>query len=157
MKFYFIAILFIALSSCKSKQVGKNIGEVERIDTSLNAIIATSAKAEVIAEGFVWSEGPLWIEKTQSLLFSDIPQNKIYKWTAEKGKELYLTPSGYTGQNKRSGYLGSNALILDADGALVICQHGNRQIVKMKNPIAHPSADFLNLVSMYNGKKINSP
>jgi gluconolactonase len=157
MKFYFIIILLSVLISCKSKQVGKSIGEVQRIDTALNAIISSGAAAEVIAEGFSWSEGPVWIEKTHVLLFSDIPENKIYKWTAEKGKELYLTPSGYTGEKKRKGSVGSNGLILDSDNLLVICQHGNRQMAKMKTPVDHPAADFVTIANLYKGKKINSP
>ena len=54
-------------------------------------------RPEIIAEGFEWSEGPLWVEKHNMLLFSDVPMNTIYKWTEAKGKEVYLKPSGYTG------------------------------------------------------------
>src|SRR5580765_102813 len=81
----------------------KTIGSIERIDPSLDAIISKDAKIEIIAEGFEWSEGPLWIESRKMLLFSDIPANTIYKWTEEKGKEVYLKPSGYTGTVQRGG------------------------------------------------------
>src|SRR5512133_3158553 len=81
----------------------KTIGNIERLDPALEAIISKDAKIEIIAEGFDWSEGPLWIDSRKMLLFSDIPQNTIYKWTEEKGKEVYLKPSGYTGTVQRGG------------------------------------------------------
>src|SRR6266513_282335 len=109
----------------------KSIGTIERIDPALDNIISPNAKIEVIAEGFDWSEGPVWIESRKMLLFSDVPQNIVYKWTEEKGKEIYLTPSGYTDSIKRSGEMGSNGLVLDPNGKLVLCQHGNRQMARM--------------------------
>ena len=101
----------------------QTIGRIERIDPALDDIISANAKAEIIAEGFDWSEGPLWIEAEKMLLFSDVPQNIIYKWTEKKGKEVYLTPSGYTDSVKRLGEMGSNGLLLGPDGNLVLCQH----------------------------------
>ena len=65
----------------------KNIGTIERFDAALDNIISANAKPEIIAEGFEWSEGPLWVEKQSMLLFSDVPMNTIYKWTEAKGKE----------------------------------------------------------------------
>lgn len=133
------------------------IGTIERLDPALDAIISKDAVAEIIADGFDWSEGPLWIEKHQMLIFSDIPPNSIFKWTAEKGKELYLKPSGYTGTVKRGGEIGSNGLILDKKGNLVLCQHGNRQMAKMNAPLDKPLPEFIPLANSYNGKKLNSP
>jgi gluconolactonase len=75
-------------------------------------------------------KGPLWIEKNKMLLFSDVPQNTIYKWTEAKGKEVYLTPSGYTEPAKRGGETGSNGLTLDNSGNLILTQCGNRQIAR---------------------------
>src|SRR5258706_10466379 len=103
-----LAVLVIAMH-CHTRSQNKTVGTVERIDAALDAIIAPGATAEIIAEGFNWSEGPLWLEKIHALIFSDVPENKIYKWTATKGKELYLTPSGYTDTViKRGGEMGSN-------------------------------------------------
>ena len=93
---------------------------IERFDPSLDAVLSTDAKPEIIAEGFEWSEGPVWIEKNKMLLFSDVPTNTIYNWTEEKGKEVYLTPSGYTDTVKRGGEMGSNGLTLDTEGNLVL-------------------------------------
>ncbi len=105
----FTAILIAtAAMSCNNnsvvkKPVYKTAGNIEKTDALLDAVISSSAKAEIIAEGFEWSEGPIWIEKQKMLLFSDVPTNTVYKWTEEKGKEIYLTPSGYTDTVKRGG------------------------------------------------------
>jgi gluconolactonase len=135
----------------------KTIGVVERLDPSLDAIIAKDAKAEIIAEGFDWSEGPLWIEKHKMLLFSDVPKNTIYKWTEEKGKEVYLTPSGFSGTETKSKEPGSNGLLLDADGNLVLCQHGNRQMARMDATLDKPEPKFITLADKYDGKRFSSP
>ena len=135
----------------------KTIGTIERADAALDSIVSNDAKIEVIAEGFDWSEGPLWIESEKMLLFSDVPQNTVYKWTEEKGKEVYLTPSGYTDSIKRGGEMGSNGLTVDPNGNLVLCQHGNRQMAKMDAPINNPRPAFVSIANNYRGKKFNSP
>ncbi|RNL77840.1 SMP-30/gluconolactonase/LRE family protein [Sinomicrobium pectinilyticum] len=136
----------------------KTTGNVERIDPALDAIMDTTVKAEIIAEGFVWSEGPLWVENEQMLLFSDVPKNTVYKWTEEGGTEVYLRPSGYTGtQPSKSKEPGSNGLLLDTGGNLVLCQHGNRQMVRMEAPLTKPEPVFHSLADNYKGKRFNSP
>ncbi len=135
----------------------KTIGDIERYDEALNDIISPDAKVEVIAEGFDWSEGPLWLDDLGLLLFSDVPKNTVYQWTPAKGHEVYLMPSGYTDTLKRSGETGSNGLTLAPDGKLVLCQHGNRQIAKMTAPLSAPTAKFESLANRYQGKRFNSP
>ncbi len=136
----------------------KTVGSIERLDPALDNIISSNAKIEVLAEGFEWSEGPLWIEKQQMLLFSDVPMNTIYKWTEAKGKEVYLKPSGYTGaEPSLSKEPGSNGLTLDKDGNLVLCQHGDRRMAKMDAPLDKPEAKFVTLADKYNGKRFSSP
>jgi len=135
----------------------KTIGTIQRMDPSLDNILSSDAKVEVIAEGFDWSEGPVWINSQNMLLFSDIPQNIVYKWTEEKGKQVFLTPSGYTGSVKRSGEMGSNGLILDPNGNLVLCQHGDRQMARMNSSLHDPKPLFTAIASNYKGKKFNSP
>ncbi|HEV8284958.1 MAG TPA: SMP-30/gluconolactonase/LRE family protein [Chitinophagaceae bacterium] len=135
----------------------KTIGTIEKIDEALDSIVNPDAKAEIIAEGFDWSEGPVWIESEKMLLFSDVPQNTIYKWTEENGREIYLTPSGYTDSAKRGGEMGSNGLLLDAAGRLVLCQHGNRQMAMMDGSLNDPKPNFISIANNYMGKKFNSP
>ena len=146
-------------ASDKNESTGKykTIGAIERFDPALDDIIDTATKAEVIAEGFDWSEGPVWIESQNALLFSDVPQNIVYRWTEAKGKEVYLTPSGYTDSVKRGGEMGSNGLLLDPAGNLVLCQHGNRQVARMDAALSDPRSKFISLANGYQGKKFNSP
>ena len=133
------------------------IGEVEQLDPALDAILARDARAEIIGEGFEWSEGPLWVAEQNMLLFSDIPHNRIYRWTEAKGTEPYLEPSGYTGASSRKGELGSNGLLLNQQGRLVLCQHGDRRIARMDAPLDAPKPVFSTLADNYNGKKFDSP
>ncbi|MFZ9661383.1 MAG: SMP-30/gluconolactonase/LRE family protein [Chitinophagaceae bacterium] len=153
----FAAILIFA--SCKSnKEISvRTMGKIEVMDTALVAVLDTNAQFEIIAEGHEWTEGPLWIEAEKKLLYSDIPNNKIYQWTAEKGSQLYLDKAGYTGSATRGGELGSNGLLLDKNGRLVLCQHGDRRIAVMDAAINKPESNFITLADQYDGKKLNSP
>jgi len=149
-----LLLVVVMLASCKKE---KTIGSIERIDPELNSIIDDGAKMEIIAEGYEWSEGPVWVEKSNMLLFSDVPKNTIYKWTEAKGTEIYLTPSGYTGTIPRGGEPGSNGLLLNKEGKLILCQHGDRRVAMMDAPIDSPQANFITLINMYDGKRLSSP
>lgn len=152
-----IAIMSTILSCNNSDKSYKTTGTIEKMDPELDAIISEDAKPEIIAEGFEWSEGPVWVEDNKMLLFSDVLTNTIYKWTEEKGKEVYLTPSGYTGTVPRGGEMGSNGLTLNQDGKLVLCQHGNRQMAWMDADLSSPKPDFNTIADNYKGKRLNSP
>lgn len=149
------ALLFLLACNAPRKEY-KVIGSIERIDPEINSLIDSGAVMEIIAEGLEWSEGPVWLEKHNKLLFSDVPKNTIYAWTEEKGMETYLSPSGYTGTASRGGETGSNGLRLRND-SLVLCQHGNRQVAVMNAALDAPKPDFRAIASSYNGKKFNSP
>ena len=165
MKNLFIFSLFVVIAACGNDQENKdqemkykNIGTIERLDPALDNIISANAKTEIIAEGFEWSEGPLWVEKHKMLLFSDVPMNTIYKWTEAKGKEVYLKPSGYTGTEPSvCKEPGSNGLTFDKNGDLVLCQHGDRRMARMDAPLDKPGAKFITLADTYNGKRFSSP
>ena len=148
---------FFLMATVHSQAQYKTTGSIERIDPAFDNIISPSAKIEIIAEGFDWSEGPVWVEKYKMLLFSDVPRDTIFKWTEKKGKEVYLTHSGYTGTIPRGGEMGSNGLTLDNKGNLVLCQCGNRQMARMDAPLNKPVAKYITLANSYNGKKFNSP
>ena len=161
----FLFSLLVFMIACNSNTENKNqemkyknIGTIERFDPALDNIISANAKPEIIAEGFEWSEGPLWVEKHNMLLFSDVPMNTIYKWTEAKGKEVYLKPSGYTGtEPSLCKEPGSNGLTFDKNGNLVLCQHGNRQMARMDAPLDKPEAKFITLADKYTGKRFSSP
>ena len=96
----------IFVLSCENQDQQKTDGPppaavIESLDESFHQIIHDTARVEIIAEGFEWSEGPLWLDNYGTLLFSDIPTNTIYRWSPQTGKQVYLKPSGYTGKDKR--------------------------------------------------------
>ncbi|AGA79979.1 SMP-30/gluconolactonase/LRE family protein [Echinicola vietnamensis] len=130
---------------------------IEILDDQALKVISRDATIERMASGFDWVEGPLWIGKGDYLLFSDIPRNKVYKMTSEGDTSTYLNRSGYSGEGAYSREPGSNALLLDKDNQLVLMQHGNRKVAKMKGGLDAPAPDFTSLVHDYQGKRLNSP
>jgi len=137
--------------------------EVERKDPALDTILPADAKLERVADGFGFTEGPVWIDAGNPaiapdssegfLLFSDPNNNLIYRCTSEGETQVYKTKSGYTGENiGEYGQPGSNGLTVDSEGRLSLCQHGNRRVVRIeKNGLTTVLAD------RYNGKRLNSP
>ena len=154
-----LTIVASLLTACKTNEHKTPVSSIERLDPAFDAIVDPNAVVEVIMDGFAWSEGPLWLETENCLIVSDVPRNTIYKWTPEKGKEVYLTPSGYTTKSDKlySKEEGSNGLVLSNDGKLVLCQHGDRRVSMMNTPLGSPAADYTALADNYQGKKFNSP
>jgi gluconolactonase len=129
------------------------LGRLESLDKRFDALIAPNTKIEKIADDLLWSEGPLWDARTRSLLFSDIPNNVIMKWHAEKGVSRFLERSGYTGAAPFTGREpGSNGLTFDPQGRLTLCQHGDRRISRRE-----ADGTMVPIAVGYNGKKLNSP
>jgi gluconolactonase len=126
---------------------------LESLDQRFDALIAPDTKIEKIADDLDWSEGPVWIPETKSLLFSDIPRNVIMRWNADKGVSRFLERSGYTGAAPFTGREpGSNGLTRDLQGRLTLCQHGDRRV-----SVREPDGTMRPLAVGYNGKKLNSP
>ena len=90
---YFFLIVFSFIS------FGQNnfIGSVERLSLEIDKFIEKDSKIEIIAKGFDWSEGPVWSNKLNALLFSDVPNNIIYKWNEKNGLSVFLNEIGYSG------------------------------------------------------------
>lgn len=120
-------------------------------------IIDPDAAIKVEASGFTWTEGPLWIEEGQYLLFSDIPENKVYKLDAKGDTSTYLYPSGLTPRDFSGEEPGSNGLVLNQEGELILMQHGDRRVAKMTAPVSSPKEEYAVLVDHFHGKRFNSP
>ncbi|GAA0879115.1 SMP-30/gluconolactonase/LRE family protein [Algoriphagus jejuensis] len=123
----------------------------------METLVSSDAQIEILASGFEWAEGPLWLEDQQALIFTDVPTNKIWKWTEQDSLGLYLEPSGYLGDRTDKNEPGANGLALDAAGNLILCQHGDRQIGKMRASTEAPEAEYEALATGYEGKRFNSP
>ncbi len=126
---------------------------ITRMDSRFDRLVPRDAKLEKITDGFTWVEGPVWRKQGGYLLFSDIPANAVYKWKEGEGTSLYLKSSGYSGTTPFSGKEpGSNGLTFDAQGRLVLCRHGDRQIGRLES-----NGSIASLADHYDGYKINSP
>jgi gluconolactonase len=161
------AAMLVSPSAAKLDDKRETIGRIERKDPAIDQLIPKDAKIEVLAGGFRWTEGPLWVKKDGGyLLFSDIPNNRVVKWSQKGGVKDFLKPSGYTGMlpyNKLPGAKllppgrnlepGSNGLTLDKDGNLVLCQHGDRRVARL----GPDGKSFVTLADKYMGKRLNSP
>jgi len=152
--FTFSLLLVVSVVHAQPTKPGSKIIVNEE---QIHEVIPKDAKIEILAVGHEWTEGPLWLAAEGKLIYSDIPKNSIFEWTEKRGKKLYLEPSGYTGKAERGGETGSNGLLLDKNGNLILCQHGDRRIARMESPLSNPKAEFTTLSDSYNGKKLNSP
>ena len=160
--FLLIGLLTVALSPVIAQPTYPTIGQIVRADPRFDKLIPKDAKIEVLASGFTWSEGPVWVtprsgaslETGGYLLFSDVPENTIFKWTEKDGLSIFLKPSGYTGVGTYSDERGSNGLTIDGRGQLIACEHGDRRVSIM--PL-DGSGGKRTLADNYHGKRFNSP
>ena len=128
------------------------MGELVLDDAAFSKLFPAGARLEVIASGFDWTEGPVWDRWNEWLLFSDVPQNTVYRWREGIGVDVYLKPSGYTGRVNYVNGLGSNGLAFDARGRLVSCEHGDRRISALEH-----EGGKRTLTDNYQGKRYSSP
>ena len=130
---------------------------IEELDNRLHSLIGPNARLEELAEGFVWSEGPVWIDSEDGgyLLFSDVPANKVHRWSESDGLSIWLDPSGYAGEDSE-GFreAGSNGLIRSTDsGHILMADHGNRAIFEVDLATKEKRI----LADRFEGKRFNSP
>lgn len=131
--------------------------KIEIHDSTARTLVDPNATFEILAKGFYWSEGPLWIDELQAVLFSDVPANKIYKWNEKDSLSVYLEYSGHSGEENKDSDKGSNGLILDPENNLLLCQHGDRRIARLNADLKNPQEQFITIADSYEEKKFNSP
>jgi gluconolactonase len=125
--------------------------KIERLDPALDKLLAPDVKVEKIAEGFTWSEGPVW--KDGALYFSDVPENKAYRWAPGDAKpKVFLRPSGGMEATAAFKEPGSNGMAVDASKHLIICQQGTRRVIRLED-----DGKQTPLASSFEGKHFNSP
>ncbi|MCW0220972.1 MAG: SMP-30/gluconolactonase/LRE family protein [Prosthecobacter sp.] len=140
-------VLLLAGSMFGAETVPEFKGGIERLDPAFDKLIAPEAKIEILATGFNWSEGPVW--RDGQILFSDVPENTVFGWKEGSTRATpFLKPSGsLNGEGQ-----GSNGLAVDAEGNLILCQHGERRIARLEK-----DGRFTSLADNYQGKRFNSP
>jgi gluconolactonase len=127
---------------------------IHREADALDALIAPGASVETLATGFVWTEGPVWIAEQSCLLFSDVPANKMYRWSEADGVSVFLDPSGYDGPDPSAfREPGSNGLIAGPVGTILMADHGNRAVARLD--LATRAKTFL--ATHWEGRRFNSP
>ena len=146
--------LIILLLNLNLVSQDKYIGSVERLSPEINNLIEKNARIEILANGFEWSEGPVWSSQLNSVLFSDVPENIIYSWNEDKGLGIFTRPIGYSGEVPNLKKAGTNGLTIDADGNLIICMHGDRKITKLEKLNINKKATVVN---SFDGNLLNSP
>ncbi|MDZ7739671.1 MAG: SMP-30/gluconolactonase/LRE family protein [Bacteroidales bacterium] len=165
---FFIAFFLLLFISCNnSNKTGSSESididpareqlKIEVYDSAALALVDRDATFEILAKGFYWSEGPLWINELQSVDFSDVPANKIYRWNEKNGLSTYLESAGHTGEENKDSDRGPNGLILDQENNLLLCQHGDRRIARLDADLKNPQEQFITIADTYKEKKFNSP
>lgn len=126
---------------------------VERDDSAIEAIVPANAKLFKVAEGFQFTEGPIWIRDQQALLFSDPNHNTIYQYAEGKPLTVFREKSGYDGADSAEyGQPGSNGLTLDREGRLTINEHGRHRVTRLER-----DGSLTVLAASFEGKRLNSP
>ncbi len=126
-------------------------GTILRVDPRFDALVPADARIEKLAEGYVFTEGPVWDRRESRLLFSDVRGNGVYQWSEVEGTRPVIEPV-FEGDRNGLRSVSSNGLTLDAEGRLVLCEHGNRRISRVE-----ADGTRTTLVDSYEGRRLNSP
>ncbi len=130
---------------------------VQSLDPEMQQIVAKDAQLEILADGFGWAEGPVAEPDTGDILFSDVPANKVWRYSTKSGLSLYLSPSGYTALNSQPNLKqGANGLIFNSKKQLVLAQHGDRRLAVLKK-IEQGQPQYQTLISHFQQQPFNSP
>ena len=116
-------------------------GEIEIVAPRFAHYVLANAELEVLADGFRWIEGPLWIGDAGCLLFQDLPRNRTMRWIEDVGVSVFRAPSHY-----------ANGQARDRTGRLVQCTHRSRAILRLE-----PDGTVTTLLDQYQGKRLNAP
>ena len=152
--------LFMAVLLAPLLADAQSAGKVFRADPALDALVPPGAAIEKLAGGFTFTEGPVWVHAADVLrvplgylLFIDIPNNVVNKWTPDGKVTVFRKPSGWHESGDPPGpFMGSNGLTLDKQGRLVLCEHGSGRVTRLEK-----DGKLTVLADKWEGKRLNSP
>jgi len=135
------------------RTAAQDTGTILRLDPALDSLVAKDARIEKLAGGFQFTEGPLWRPRQNALWFSDVVGNVVRQWSRDGQVQVLIEKAGGDpGPASQGGFVGPNGEAADKDGAVLICQHTGRRIVRVA-----PDLRMTMLVDRYEGKRLNSP
>jgi gluconolactonase len=128
--------------------------KIDRWDPAMDAIVPKDWKIEKLAEGFGWAEGPIWVKNGNYLLFTDVPGNKMWKWSEKKGLEKFLDPSGAANPDPAIWReAGANGLTILDKNSILLADTGSRAIQKLDLRTKQKTL----VATLFDGKKLSSP
>ena len=127
------------------------VGRILRVDPGLDALVPPDAHIEKVAGGFTFTEGPLW-RPGGVLWFSDVVGNVVREWSPKTGVRELMRPGGYDGNSLPPGFIGPNGMTAGPGGSAILCQHGNRRVVRVTRDMT-----VTTVVDQFDGKRLNSP
>jgi gluconolactonase len=123
-----------------------NVIPYEVFDARAQSLFPENACVERLATGAIWSEGPIWMSEDDSVLWSDIPNNRMLRWSARDGVSVWRHDVEFTNGHTR-----------ESDGALLHCSHGQRAIIRTRFDAQMRALPDEIVVDRYQGKRLNSP
>ena len=149
-----LALVLAGCSSAPAPAPAKEIpaiGSIVRVDPAFDALVPKDAKIEKVAGGFTFTEGPLW--RPEGLLwFSDVPGNVVRSVTPTGEVKVIIPNAGGTVSAPPGAFIGPNGMISDKDGTVLLCQHGNRRIVRVAKDLT-----MTPYIEKFEGHRLNSP
>jgi len=147
-----VAVLLIGCSKIPAPVAqAHGVGSIARLDPALDSIVPKDAYIEKTGEGFQFTEGPLW-RPDGHLWFSDVVGNLVRSITPSGQVEVLIRNSGGQSSAPAGSFIGSNGMIADKDGFVLLCQHTNRRIVRVSKDLT-----ITPYLEKYQGKRFNSP
>ena len=114
---------------------------IEILDPRFAPVALPGARLERLCTGAIWSEGPVWIAEHDCVVWSDIPNNRMLRWSSQHGMSVFRSPSNFSNGNTR-----------DRRGRLVTCEHGGRRVSRTE-----PDGSVITVVDRFEGRRLNSP
>ncbi|NYZ62765.1 SMP-30/gluconolactonase/LRE family protein [Luteimonas deserti] len=142
------------VSGCASVSGFPSIGRVASEEPRFERVVAADARIERLAEGFTWAEGPTWIEDGGYLLFTDVPENRMHRWSEADGLSVFMEPSGYAGPPLEVlREAGANGLFAEPSGTVLLADSGNRVLARLDPRTREKTV----LAHAFDGRRFNSP